>query len=160
MDAGNWESDENGKEWQVVRDNGHEVMSDAAEDTQEESDTGPGAVVNKAKTKTREGWLEEAVRLWEEYHSNPLSSFKRPSEIYISIGKGLKESSKAMGSCHTPKGKDCAYIYVRSDQHDASDSVEVLSTLFHELAHAYSPGAGNRGKFIQACKALGQDDRL
>ena len=154
MDAGNWESDENGKEWQVVRDNGQEVMSDTSPVWLEESDVATD-IPALDKISTREGWLEEAARLWEEYHANQLSSFKRPREIFISIGKGLRESAKSLGSCHNPQGRDASYIYIRSDRHDACDSVEVLSTLFHELAHAYSPGAGHRGKFIQACKALG-----
>ena len=137
VDTERWESDKDGREWCTVKDNGQGIVSDDItpvwlEDTATD-------IPALDKIASREGWMEEAVRLWEIQHANQLSAFKRPSEIYISIGKGIKESSKSLGSCHYAQNRDASYIYIRSDRHDASDSIEVLSTLFHDCLLYTSP---------------------
>ena len=111
------------------------------------------------KHKTREQWLEAAVKLIIKQIFTP-ASVEVP-EVRVSVGRpgGRGPKKNVIGQCfavHTTADK-VAQIFVTPAIDDAYTTVE---TLTHEIIHAVAVdedgvSAGHRGEFIRIAKEIG-----
>lgn len=104
----------------------------------------------------REQWLTDAMselgKLFVDHgYDAPLA--------HVSVGfpskGGLSVKKQVIGQCWKPETSEdgVSHIYISPVLHDPQ---VVLSTLLHELVHAWDKGEnGHRGRFIEAAKDVG-----
>lgn len=102
---------------------------------------------------TREQWLQDAVDGVRSRFSG--AGYPLPQTVHVSVGFPSRGAlGKIIGQCWAgaaSKDGNCQ-VFISPLLGDPFDA---LDTLAHELAHVVTPGAGHRGKFVTACKALG-----
>jgi hypothetical protein len=107
--------------------------------------------------KTREDYLTAAAaiicdELFTPHLSMPAPRYRVSLTAPKTIGAGT-----VLGECWSKAASADGYaeIFITA-QLGATDTLEVLSVLTHELAHAYDNNAsGHSGRFIEMCKAVG-----
>lgn len=126
----------------------------------------PEAVADKPKHKTREQWLEAAVKLLKAKVFKGLTYEKKGEpepiavtipEVRVSVGwpGGRGPKAKTIGQCwksHVAADK-VIQVFISPV---VSKPDEVLAVLTHELIHASDDGAsGHRGHFSKVAKKIG-----
>lgn len=105
---------------------------------------------------TREDWLHrvtDAVRPRFKEAGYPL-----PKAMHISVGfPGKKALSGRVGECWEGRASSDKAPHIFLSPFLNRD--RLVKTLLHELVHAATPGAGHKGKFVVACKALGLEGK-
>lgn len=107
-------------------------------------------------SENRETWLQNATvelsKLFVDHgYDAPVA--------HVSVGwpsnGGLSVKKQVIGQCWKPETSEdgVSHIYISPVLHKAQD---VLSTLLHELVHAWDRGqSGHKGRFIEAAKDVG-----
>jgi len=113
--------------------------------------------------QTRESWLERATEQLRPLYAQ--AGHPLPRQVRISIGwpdKGGTRARKAIigQAWHgTATADGIGQIFI-SPRLDRVDSVEVLATLAHELAHlALGPGVGHKGPFVPLVRSIGLEGK-
>jgi len=113
------------------------------------------AAMGRTGSDTREGWLKQAGLILRNQLVKGQAGLELPN-YHVSVGfpRGSRGRQRAIGQCWSgAAAKDGhANIFVCPTQGDA---VRVLDILLHELLHAATPGAGHKGAFVKAAKAVG-----
>lgn len=134
-----------------------EMIKEAPEP--EKAKPAPKKVTGPSKYKTREQWLEAAVKVIVKQIFTP-ASVEVP-EVRVSVGwpGGRGPKKNVIGQCFAARntGDKVAQIFVTPAIDDAYTTVE---TLTHELIHAIAVdedgvSAGHRGEFIRIAKEIG-----
>lgn len=113
----------------------------------------------KLKFETREDWLQEAITYIEKDLFKP-AGYKLP-KVRVSCGLPYSRGSKTTIGEHwapTTAGDKVGSIFISPI---IDDSVEVLSTLTHELVHAsVGNDAGHGAKFRKCALAVGLEGKM
>jgi len=115
---------------------------------------------NTPTPNTREQWLSKAVSFLDNHLFQP-KHLPLPSKIRVSVGwpGGRADRSKAVGQHWKPTASSDQHHEIFISPKIASDSLEILSTLVHELVHAqvYTeyPNEGHGKIFKRVCDQVG-----
>ena len=110
--------------------------------------------------KTREQWLEKAVEALDSKLFKP-KNIPLPKRIRVSVGwpAGRSDRSKAVGQHWKPTLSSDNHHEIFISPKIASNGLEVLSTLAHELVHAQVfaeyPDEGHGKNFRRVANAIG-----
>jgi len=106
---------------------------------------------------TREGWLVDAGnRLISKYVVGMARLTMPPWRVSCGFPKGSRGrgAAKRIGECWSVEAAadEHANIFISPV---LDDGPRILDVLLHELIHAGTPGAGHKGAFVAAAKAVG-----
>lgn len=111
--------------------------------------------------RNREEWLERAVEAFRPWFS--AAGFALPERIRVSIGfpsrNALSNRNRAIGQCWSPETSRSGHVEIFISP-VLEDPSRVCDVLVHELCHAATPGAGHKGRFAKAARALGLAGQL
>ena len=98
---------------------------------------------------TREEWLTACTELLSPLF---ISAGVTPKQVRLSMTRPDSRRKKVIGECHYATEDNVPQIFISSK---IKDSMQVLSTLAHELTHGYLPaGTGHKGKFVSTIRAI------
>lgn len=113
-----------------------------------------------SKTKTREQWLEQAVRAMNRQVLRP-AGYQMPEHWKITCGFARASGHKAIGQCWPPSlASDGLTTHMMVCPTLGDDPVRVLDIVLHEMGHA-SVGCehGHKAPFRAFVKAVGLDGK-
>ncbi len=112
------------------------------------------------KIDNREQWIITGANILIDELITPVISIKQPPMNYsLTAPKAGQSTSKILGECWHKKASAAGIyeIFLTASLGNA-DSVLILSTLIHEILHAYNweqGGKGHEKEFIALCKLVG-----
>ena len=121
----------------------------------------PKAPKTTAKEKTREQWLEQAVRAMDKAILRP-AGYAMPELWKITCGFARSSGHKAIGQCWPPeRASDKKTTHLMVCPTLGEDAVRVLDIVLHEMGHA-AVGCEHQHKkpFRDFVKAVGLDGKV
>jgi hypothetical protein len=116
------------------------------------------------KFKTREEWLEAAVKLMTPRFKSV--GFKVP-DIHVSVGwpsiRGMSAKAPRIGECWDKSSSDdkISHIFISPRLDDVTGEQGVLSVLVHEVDHAVVGNeCGHKGAFRKCALAVGLEGKM
>lgn len=119
-------------------------------------------IAKDGKNLTREQWLEESTGLILDEILHPIWEVRSDLQIKVSVGyaPNTKTSSKVIGVCLSSGCSEAGYseIFISPV---INDSLQVLSTLVHEVIHAIDDcKSGHRGDFCKLGRKAGLEGKI
>jgi hypothetical protein len=99
----------------------------------------------------REQWLMQGVDMLRPHFQ--AAGFPLPAKIRVSCSFPSRNVRKVEGQCWPASASADEHFEILVSPIE-DDTLEVLGTLAHELAHAATPGAKHGAKFVKCARAL------